>query len=284
MKGELRPIGDVLLLPDNPRHGDIGAISQSLARFGQQKPIVVNSDGIILAGNHTYQAAKMLGWSEIWVVESELEGSDQTGFALADNRLSDLATYDHDVLLAQLQELDDLEGTGYDLEDMDELYMEVHALPDLSGDERYTPEWIFEAMAVEFDVDLAAPEGGIDYIPTKRWFTREDDALRQDWSGLFAWCNPPFSLGAAFAAKWVSEISDGVWLGPMSHGSQGVADLLAGAEVILTPLRLEFHHGDKLEGVPFPTYLAGYGTAGGEAVIRVAGAGHDLRATLLTPL
>ena len=121
MKGELRPIGDVLVLPDNPRHGDIGAISQSLARFGQQKPIVVNLDGIILAGNHTYQAAKALGWQEIWVVESKLEGKEQSGFALADNRLSDLATYDHDVLLAQLQELGDLEETGYDLEDMDDL-------------------------------------------------------------------------------------------------------------------------------------------------------------------
>lgn len=116
---DMRSVDSLILLPDNPRHGDIGAISQSLERFGQQKPIVINKDGVILAGNHTYQAALALGWEEIWVAESELEGADQPGFALADNRLSDLATYDHDILLKQLQEQPDLVGTGYDGADLD---------------------------------------------------------------------------------------------------------------------------------------------------------------------
>lgn len=118
---DMRPVGSLILLPDNPRHGDIGAISQSLERFGQQKPIVINSDGVILAGNHTFQAAKALGWDEIWVAESELEGVDQPGFALADNRLSDLATYDHDALLKMMKEQPDLLGTGYDEQDMAEI-------------------------------------------------------------------------------------------------------------------------------------------------------------------
>lgn len=122
---DLRPVDSLVLLPDNPRHGDIGALVASLARFGQQKPIVVNADGVILAGNHTYQAAVELGWESIWVVESELEGREQSGFALADNRLSDLATYDHQVLLDQLKTLDDLTGTGYDENDMDELLAQV---------------------------------------------------------------------------------------------------------------------------------------------------------------
>ena len=118
---DLRPVNDIYPLPDNPRHGDVGAISESLRRFGQQKPIVVNSEGVILAGNHTYHAAVALEWTEIWVVESELEGNEQTGFSLADNRLSDLATYDHEILLSQLSMLDTLDGTGYDTEYLDDL-------------------------------------------------------------------------------------------------------------------------------------------------------------------
>lgn len=118
---DIRSVDSLILLPDNPRHGDIGALSQSLERFGQQKPIVINSAGVILAGNHTYQAAQALGWTEIWVTESDLEGTEQPGFALADNRLSDLATYDHDLLLQQLREQPDLLGTGYGLEDLDEV-------------------------------------------------------------------------------------------------------------------------------------------------------------------
>lgn len=131
---DMRPVASLILLPDNPRHGDIGAISQSLERFGQQKPIVINRDGVILAGNHTFQAAQALGWEEIWVTESELEGADQPGFALADNRLSDLATYDHDVLLKMMQEMPDLAGTGYDLDDLDELLDEARRNgPELDG-------------------------------------------------------------------------------------------------------------------------------------------------------
>ena len=122
---DLRPVNDIYPLPDNPRHGDVGAISESLRRFGQQKPIVVNSEGVILAGNHTYHAAVALEWTEIWVVESELEGNEQTGFSLADNRLSDLATYDTHILVDQLSALDDLAGTGYDAEDLDVLVAQM---------------------------------------------------------------------------------------------------------------------------------------------------------------
>lgn len=131
---DMRPVDSLILLPDNPRHGDIGAISQSLERFGQQKPIVINRDGMILAGNHTFQAAKALGWEEIWVAESELEGADQPGFALADNRLSDLATYDHDALLRYLEDQPNLDGTGYSTEDMEEIRA------DLAQRLQFTPE------------------------------------------------------------------------------------------------------------------------------------------------
>jgi hypothetical protein len=76
---------------------------------------------VILAGNHTYQAALALGWTQVAAVTSELEGSDKAGFALADNRLSDLAHYDNDALLEMLNEAGTLEGTGYDSEDLDYL-------------------------------------------------------------------------------------------------------------------------------------------------------------------
>lgn len=121
----LQRIDELILLPGNPRQGDVGAISQSLERFGQQKPIVVNDDRVILAGNHTYLAASALGWTHIAVVPSELEGSDQAGFALADNRLSDLASYDNEALVAMLTEAGDLAGTGYSQDDRADLLLDI---------------------------------------------------------------------------------------------------------------------------------------------------------------
>ncbi len=131
LEAHLRPVEDLVLLPGNPRQGDIGAISESLSRFGQLKPIVVDKDGIILAGNHTYQAALMLGWPQVAAITVDLEGSEAAGFALADNRLSDLASYDNDALLAFIIETGDLKGTGYDADDVDALRYLLEAPMDL---------------------------------------------------------------------------------------------------------------------------------------------------------
>src|SRR5450432_1700492 len=59
--------------PENARrHGakNLDAIVKSLRRFGQQKPIVVDSQGVVRAGNGQFAAAKILGWSHIGVVHS----------------------------------------------------------------------------------------------------------------------------------------------------------------------------------------------------------------------
>lgn len=62
------PIGQLRLLEGNPRVGDVDAVAASLARFGQRKPVVAKADGTVIAGNHTLQAARRLGWSHIAVV------------------------------------------------------------------------------------------------------------------------------------------------------------------------------------------------------------------------
>ena len=61
--------------PNNARtHNtkNIEAIKGSLLKFGQQKPIVINKEGVVIAGNGTLQSARELGWQEIDVVVTEL--------------------------------------------------------------------------------------------------------------------------------------------------------------------------------------------------------------------
>jgi len=49
--------------PNNPRRGNTKLIAESLAEYGQYKPIIVNKfNNQILVGNHTHAAAKSLGW------------------------------------------------------------------------------------------------------------------------------------------------------------------------------------------------------------------------------
>lgn len=115
----------------NVRQGDIGAISESLKAHGQYRPIVVDKrTNRILAGNHTWKAAKALGWQQIAAGYIETKDDDEAlRILLADNRTTDLASYDDSGLadlLKQLSETDiGLEGTAFDGDDLDNLLKDL---------------------------------------------------------------------------------------------------------------------------------------------------------------
>jgi len=91
--------------PANARkHGqrNLDAIAASLRRFGQQKPIVVDSQGVVRAGNGQLAAARALGWTHIRVVRSDLPATELTAFAIADNRTAELAEWDAEILAGLL--------------------------------------------------------------------------------------------------------------------------------------------------------------------------------------
>lgn len=129
MDVESSPIAELSADPANARtHGErnIDAIKASLRRFGQQKPIVVDSSGVVRAGNGTLEAAQALGWDAVDIVRTPLQGSEATAYAIADNRSSELAEWDEEVLAAILEGLqfDDpelLAAAGFDQSDLDAL-------------------------------------------------------------------------------------------------------------------------------------------------------------------
>ena len=101
-------IDTLTLDPANVRRhpaNNLDAIKASLTRFGQQRPVLVNAKGIIIAGNGTVMAAKALGWDHINIVRTELDGSEATAYAIADNRTAELAEWDDDALAQQLAAL-----------------------------------------------------------------------------------------------------------------------------------------------------------------------------------
>lgn len=89
---------------------NLDAIMGSLRQFGQRKPIVVTIDNVVVAGNGTLRAARLLEWSKIDVVRVPEDWNEEqiTAFALADNRTAELATWDDEVLGAQLLELQEM--------------------------------------------------------------------------------------------------------------------------------------------------------------------------------
>lgn len=114
--------------PENPRVGDVASLAESLERFGQMKPILVQKNtGFVIAGNHTREAAKTLGWEEIAAIILDVDDETAKAYLLADNRLADRGEYDADKLFALLSGELDLDGTGYDMDYVDTLADQVGA-------------------------------------------------------------------------------------------------------------------------------------------------------------
>jgi len=116
--------------PKNARtHGaeNLKAICTSLTEFGQRRPIVVwrqPAGLIVVAGNGTLEAAGLLGWTSIIVIEVPEEWDEATvrAYALADNRTAELATWDEKTLGVALLELEAVgyepQALGFDLTDI----------------------------------------------------------------------------------------------------------------------------------------------------------------------
>lgn len=143
-------------MPGNPRQGDIGAVSESMRVNGVYQPIIINRGTVTgrpmegIAGNHRAQAAQALGMYTIPAVILDVDYEAAARIALADNRTSDLADYDTSALIVMLQGLDDLAGTSYDTNDLDDLVASLgdDGLPPADEDPTVPAE--FPAVVVMF--------------------------------------------------------------------------------------------------------------------------------------
>lgn len=94
--------------PDNPRvnSGAISQVAESIRLFGFRVPLVVNSEGKIIAGHTRYRAALMLGMEKVpCVLADDLTQAQQDAFAVAENRTSDFAFFDVEKLTAFVSDI-----------------------------------------------------------------------------------------------------------------------------------------------------------------------------------
>lgn len=124
------PVAELKPYAHNPRRGDLELVQASLRRHGQYRPIVCRQGSFeVLAGNHTYLAARELGWEKIAAVFISVSDEEAARIVLADNRTSDLAYYDRPELAELLSSLaEPADGTGYTESDIAGLLAEVAAL------------------------------------------------------------------------------------------------------------------------------------------------------------
>lgn len=114
-----KKIKDIHPYEKNPRRNDeaVQFVAESIRVFGFKVPIVLDSNNIVVAGHTRLKAAKKLGLKEVpCIVADDLTEEQVKAFRLADNKVSEAAEWDFDLLDSELEDLLDFDMTvfGFD--------------------------------------------------------------------------------------------------------------------------------------------------------------------------
>lgn len=126
----------------------IAQIAASIVEFGFTNPILIGSDGVIIAGHGRLQAAQRLGLPEVPVIVlAHLSPAQRRALVIADNKIAENAGWDEELLKAELAALRleafDLEVLGFSDDELNELLAGAdldESPPPALGDPDFVPE------------------------------------------------------------------------------------------------------------------------------------------------
>jgi DNA modification methylase len=140
-----QPVDSLKSNPGNSRtHSkhQIRQIADSIKAFGFTNPVLLDKNGVVIAGHGRLEAAKLLGIPQAPTIRLEDLSPDQVrAYAIADNRLAEKAGWDQSILAIELQHLLTIDSeldvtiTGFDIPEIDLL---------LSGTDKPDPDDSFE--------------------------------------------------------------------------------------------------------------------------------------------
>jgi len=139
-----RPIDQLKPDPANPRlHSkkQIRQIASSIKTFGFNVPVLVDAELKVIAGHGRLFACRELGWSEVpTLCLDHLTAAQARAYMIADNRLTEIATWDDRLLAQQLQQLSvlgldfSLEVTGFEMGEIDLRIASLDDIPEQGDD------------------------------------------------------------------------------------------------------------------------------------------------------
>lgn len=130
-----KPLGWLTPYENNPRNNDeaVEPVANSISEFGFKVPIVATSDGEIINGHTRWKAAKKLKLKTVPVIiADDLTEEQVRAFRLADNKVAEIAQWDIELLLSEIESVDNLDMTLFGFTDSD------YTLEDFEGEETDT--------------------------------------------------------------------------------------------------------------------------------------------------
>lgn len=156
----------------NPRKNDeaVEYVANSIKEFGFKVPIVIDKNGIIVTGHTRYKAAKKLGLEEVpTIMADDLSEEQIKAFRLADNKVSEKAKWNKDLLMSELFDLEmDMEQFGFEEEKKEE---EVEG--DLEFSEVLGEEHNYIVLYFDNEVDWLQAESLFDIKKVKGSMTKK---------------------------------------------------------------------------------------------------------------
>lgn len=157
MKVKTVAIGEVIPYARNPRKNAdaIAKVAGSLNEYGWQQPIVVDKNMVVIAGHTRLEAARTLGMEKVPVqIAEDLTEAQVKAYRIADNRVSQEAEWDIDLLKIELADLDNLDFnlllTGFDEDELNGMLIE--AVEEGLTDEDEVPEAPKVPVTVKGDI------------------------------------------------------------------------------------------------------------------------------------
>ena len=111
MKVVTKPLSEIKPYWRNARKNDkaVPAVMKSIEEYGYISPIIVDKEGVIIAGHSRYKALSKLGYTEADVVIVDMPTKKAKEYRIIDNKTSELADWDMNLLLPELREFESLE-------------------------------------------------------------------------------------------------------------------------------------------------------------------------------
>lgn len=118
-----KKIDEVIPYENNPRKNEeaVDYVAKSIKEFGFKVPIIIDKDNVIVTGHTRLKAAKKLGLKEVpCIMADDLTEEQIKAFRLADNKVSEIATWDFDLLNLELDDITNINmedfGFTFDLD------------------------------------------------------------------------------------------------------------------------------------------------------------------------
>ena len=128
MKLEEMNIDDIVPYKNNPREipmESVQKVMKSIKEFGNNQPIVVDNDNVIVVGHTRWKALKQLGEKVAYVVKKDFKKNDAVAYRIMDNRSGEESKWDNKLLAAELSLLREedfnLDLTGFNLTELENL-------------------------------------------------------------------------------------------------------------------------------------------------------------------